>query len=116
MLRSEVALRERATGTGFQVLLEAESFSFSRKFQRDNNRPRTMVNRPATWAVVVPLESFFDITRHTDVMVTWVAIASKDIDKPIADTSHARRERTDEARAIPQDVGRFAKGSAISAS
>lgn len=86
----EVPFRKGTAGPGFQVLLEANGFLFRAKFDRHDERPRTMIGGVTTRPVVVPVETRVDIIRDTNVVPRRIAVTSKDVDDTLFDSLHHR--------------------------
>jgi hypothetical protein len=93
----EVTLGEDSTRTGLEILLEAHRGYFAGEFNRDHNRPRTVMNRVSAWAVVVPFEPISNVTRSADVMASWICIAANDIDDLLLDSVHPIQRRMQRA-------------------
>jgi hypothetical protein len=47
-----------------------------------------MINRPAAGPVIVPFESLIDVSRPSDVVMSRIALATEDIDKPLSNAAH----------------------------
>jgi hypothetical protein len=76
-----MTLRECAAGAGLEVLLEVRGSTFVWELHRHDDRPGAMLDRVAARARVVPLKSFIDVYRATDVVPRWTAVAPEDVDK-----------------------------------
>ncbi len=100
-------LGKRSTRPGLQVFLETNGFLFSAKFDRDHERPGTMIDRVSAWPVVVPRQPRVDAVRDADVMTRWVGVASQDVDGPLWYSVHAPRERTNRTTRKPSPFGRI---------
>jgi hypothetical protein len=76
-----VALRERAAGAGFQVLLKERRLRFIPKLQRNHDEPWSVLPGVTAWTGVVPRKSFVDIASATHIVSIRVDVASQDVEK-----------------------------------
>src|SRR5690242_13123519 len=75
----EVALRERATGSGLQIALEFSSGFRRAEFQRHEDVPRSIARRMLVPAGVVPFKPRSNVGRQSNVMPARVPIAPNDV-------------------------------------
>src|SRR5262245_26280070 len=97
LVRSDVSLRERAAGAGFQIALKARSLRLVWELDRHEHTPRPMLKRIAVRSCVMPIEPLIDIRRTSDVVSRRVAFAPKDVNEPGACSTHTTPIRTFEA-------------------
>ena len=64
----EMSRRERPARAGLQVALEAGRRGFIRKFDRDDQTPRPMLERVTRGSGIVPLETLVGIRCAADVV------------------------------------------------
>lgn len=56
-----------------------------------------MTDRIAARSGVVPLETFAQVVRDSDVMPRGISLTPENVDNPLFDFVHASRRRTDQA-------------------
>ena len=110
---SEVAFGECAAGAGLQVRLEAECSLFRLEFHDDYRGPRTIPSSVDALAGVVCLNSFWHVSRETDIMTPRVAIAAEHINEPLWKFLHRRRSCTHRSSTKCQGIGRCRRAIAI---
>jgi hypothetical protein len=48
-----------------------------------------MIDGPARWAMIVPFKTLIDIAGDSDVVMSGIALASKNVHKSVSDSAHA---------------------------
>jgi hypothetical protein len=91
--RDEVPLRERAARSGLQIPLKAQRGLLGRKFQNDQQRPRTVLGGMAARTCVVPFDTILDVTRHAGVMTAGIGVALEQVHEALANATHAGAKR-----------------------
>ena len=89
-----MALGKGPAGSGLQVLLEASGFLLRRELDDNRQRPRSVVGRVATGAVVVPLQAPVDVAGDADVVTVGISVAAKNVDEAFADSAHGAGDCT----------------------
>ena len=97
--RRKMARRKRPAGTRLQVRFEAACCFLRGELHRNDDGPRTVIDRVTRWSAVMPIEPRVEAVRDADVVTRGVGVASKDVDDPLWYAVHAPGERTNRTRA-----------------
>jgi hypothetical protein len=86
---AEMTFREGTAGAGFEIALEGNSLCFRLKLNYDKNLPRPIVDGVTAWTVVVPVESLFNVSCGSNVMMRRVRFAAEYVHKAPPDSLHS---------------------------
>ena len=88
-----MSFRERASGAGFEVALEADSGLLISAFDGNNEMPRSMVDSVAGPRGVVQGEATGEVARETRVVAIGVRLAANDVHEALV-LGHGAVENT----------------------